>query len=184
MGATTYTEMPESFYAGESLSLDLSFSEYRADDGWTLTVYIAGKSVGVATGTANGSRFSVSFAATTTADLEAGNYVWRAIASKAGVTAIAGSGTVKVVANIAKATAGAMQTFEERMLGVVEAVLEGRITQDIEAFQIAGRAVTKIPVRELVQLREVYKRAVDAQQNPGRHRPQMRVSFTGTESEA
>ena len=42
------------------------------------------------------------------------------------------------------------------MLDAIEAVLEGRITSDIEQYQIAGRQITKIPIRELKDLRQEY----------------------------
>lgn len=182
MGATPLTEVPTRVYAGTTLDLDLSLPSYPADDGWTLTLYYAGKSVGNKAGTANGSRFSVVLDETETA-LLAGNYVWRLVVVKSPTTAIAASGVFEVVADISTAAAGDLQTFEEKMLAVIEAALEGRLTSDMEAFSIAGRSVTKIPIKELVELREVYKRAVDAQRNPGRFRPQMRVTFTGANGE-
>lgn len=177
------TQVPDNIYSGSTVSLDLSFDDYAASDGWTLKLYFAGKSVGSVAAIANGSRFTVELSRSFTASLEPGNYAWRAIVTNGTQDAVAGAGVTRMLANIAEATAGAMQTFEERMLAVIEAVLEGRITADMESYQIAGRAVTKIPVRELVELREVYRLRVEGQRNPGKMRPQMRVTFTGTGAE-
>jgi hypothetical protein len=44
------------------------------------------------------------------------------------------------------------------MLEKIEAVLEGRIDSDVESYQIAGRNITKIPITELIVLRDRYKR--------------------------
>ena len=49
------------------------------------------------------------------------------------------------------------QTHAEIMLAKIEAVLEGRITADIENYQIAGRQITKIPIAELLVLRDRYR---------------------------
>lgn len=48
-------------------------------------------------------------------------------------------------------------THAETMLQAIEAVLEGRITADIEQYSIAGRQITKIPVEELIKLRQYYR---------------------------
>jgi len=50
-----------------------------------------------------------------------------------------------------------MSTHAQTMLAAIEAVLEGRITADIEQYSIAGRSITKIPIAELLKLRSYYK---------------------------
>jgi len=50
------------------------------------------------------------------------------------------------------------------MLNAIEAVLEGRITADVESYSIAGRSITKIPVSELLVLRSKYKAEVQSQE--------------------
>jgi hypothetical protein len=47
-----------------------------------------------------------------------------------------------------------------KMLDAIEAVLEGRITSDVEQYSIAGRQITKIPISELLILHDRYKAAV------------------------
>ena len=46
------------------------------------------------------------------------------------------------------------------MLSKIEAVLEGRIDADVESYQIAGRQITKIPIPELIKMRQYYKSEV------------------------
>lgn len=53
-----------------------------------------------------------------------------------------------------------MASHARTMLGAIEAVLEGRITSDMEQYLIAGRQVTKIPISELIVLHSKYKRDV------------------------
>lgn len=50
-----------------------------------------------------------------------------------------------------------MATHAETMLAKIEAVLEGRIDSDVESYSIAGRQITKIPVNELLVLRDKYR---------------------------
>lgn len=52
------------------------------------------------------------------------------------------------------------KTHAATMLEKIEAVLEGRVDSDVESYQIAGRSITKIPIGELLTLREKYKAEV------------------------
>jgi hypothetical protein len=59
----------------------------------------------------------------------------------------------------------ARDTHASRMLTAIEAALEGRITSDMEQYSIAGRQITKIPVNELLVLRDKYKAEVQAEED-------------------
>ena len=60
------------------------------------------------------------------------------------------------------------KTHAATMLAAIEAVLEGRITADIENYQITSgnitRQITKIPIPELKELRDSYRAEVKAEQ--------------------
>lgn len=47
-------------------------------------------------------------------------------------------------------------THAQRMLDAIEAALEGRVTADVQSYQISGRSITKIPIAELMTLRKQY----------------------------
>lgn len=85
---------------------------------------------------------------------------------------------INIEPNVATAAAGAFNTFEEQQLAVIEAVLGGRITADIQAYQIAGRSVTKIPIDELMKMRGMLRAAVWRQENPGKIGIPYRTEFT------
>ena len=51
---------------------------------------------------------------------------------------------------------GVYQTHAERTFAVIEAALEGRLTKDLESYQIAGRSISKIPVETLMKMRGRY----------------------------
>lgn len=56
-----------------------------------------------------------------------------------------------------------MPTHAETMLAAIESVLEGRITADVEAYTIAGRQITKIPIADLLVLRDRYQAEVNSE---------------------
>ena len=60
---------------------------------------------------------------------------------------------------------------------VVEAALAGRLTSDIQSYQIAGRSVNKIPISELLQIRGRLRAAIWRQNNPGQLGVPFRVQF-------
>ena len=72
------------------------------------------------------------------------------------------SGSVVVTADLAAARAGDLQSWEEKTLAIVEAALAGRLTSDIESYQILGRAVSKIPAKDLLRLRGELRATVSA----------------------
>lgn len=49
-----------------------------------------------------------------------------------------------------------MPTHAATMKTAIEAVLENRVTADIEAYTIDGRQITKIPMAELMRLHKYY----------------------------
>jgi hypothetical protein len=123
-------------------------------------------------------------------DLQAGTFT---IANAAGVNEThAATGTVpaetydltgdELVINIEPnagiAPAGTFNTWEEQTLVVVEAAIAGRLTSDIQAYQIAGRSVSKIPIAELRTIRGELKAAIWRQNNPGQLGVPQKVTFT------
>lgn len=171
------TEPPDSFYAGTTVKLCCSYADYPASSGWSLKLYLAGPSIANFTGVASSAAFNFTLPATDTAALKPGTYVWQALASKSGETYVADEGRLEVLPNIVSARAGDLQTWEERTLAVVEAALENRLSADMEAYQIAGRAVTKIRSAELLELRARLRHEVWMQKHPGHIQPDIRVRF-------
>lgn len=171
--------IPTSFAAGTTVRYTRGYSDYPANAGWTATLLLAGASLVSAPATASGLNFVYLLTAAQTAPLAAGNYQWREVVFNAGTgdKFVADFGVVQVLPNIESAGAGDMQTWEEKTLAVVEAALEGRLASDMESYQIAGRAVVKIPAHELMKLRNDLRRAVNAQQRPGTIGPHVRVTF-------
>jgi hypothetical protein len=90
---------------------------------------------------------------------------------------------INIEPNAATSAPGSFVTWEEKTLAIVEAALSGRLTSDIESYQIAGRAVNKIPIQELKKLRGELRAAVWRQQNPGQLGVAYKVQFDTTDED-
>jgi hypothetical protein len=153
--------VPEKIVAGTTVKFQRSFADYPASDGWTYAIYFIGAQKLTKAGVANGAAFDVTLAITDTDDFTtAGAVRYQEQVSKAGEVYSVGEGTTVVELNYITAAAGATQTFEEKTLAVIEAALSGRLTSDTQSYQIGGRQVIKIPVEELIKLRNQFAYAV------------------------
>ena len=176
--------MPLSFAAGTTVKLTLSSAEYPADAAWTAKLYVAGRSVIVpVVGVASGADFTFTLSATVTAALLPGAYSWRVLATKSGEVYQADTGTVTVLQDLAQAGEGDAQSFAEKALMLVEARLLGRYLEDMESFQVAGRAVSQIPQKELLAVRDRLAEEIRLAGAGGQFIRDVRVTFSGTVNE-
>lgn len=157
---------PAGFFAGTTLKVHRAFPDYPASGGWAYKVWFNGldtfSAVGVA---AADDGFDIAIAPTDTATKRASDYSFVERLTNAGTGEVydVGEGMIRLSLNIAIAAAGATMTHEARTLAVIEAALEGRLSSDTQSYQIAGRAVVKIPITQLRKLYGEYKLAVARQ---------------------
>lgn len=175
--------VPDHFPAGTTVKFTRSLNDFLPSDGWSYTIYLNGltqKFNKAATVTDN--IFQIEFVPTDTANLNPGpfRYAERLTNSVTGeVYDITGDELViNVEPNVGSAAAGVFNTWEERTLVIVEAALSGRLTSDIETYQIAGRSVSKIRISELRTIRGQLRAAIWRQNNPGQLGVPHRVAFT------
>lgn len=162
------TDMPDMFHAGTTVKYTRSDDRYPANDGWALTLYFAGVSVLTPiAGVASGTNFTVTIPAVKTKELLPGDYQWRELASKAGDSYVVAAGTVTVVQNLAAAGAGDAEPLDVILLRLVEQRLTGRLTEDMERYQIGGRTIDRIPVKDLFRYRDVLTARIRALRHPG-----------------
>lgn len=160
---------PSYFNAGTTLKVDRFFTDYPASD-WTYTWYLVGASVlsVQATSDTNGVDFHLVVSAEQTATLTPGAYkfVGRLTASDGEVVDVE-NGRIMVNPDPALLQPGDAVSNEEKTLAVIEAAIAGRLTKDMESYSIGGRSVTRIPIKDLLQLRGTYRSLVWRQRNPG-----------------
>ena len=196
MAFTIPTVEPEVVMAGTDWHWTMELPDYPASEGWTLTYYFRGPSILniVATRVGTTNTYDAKALAAATQNLLPGRYSWQGI-----VTGVAGEthvarpiaddsgdpetlGELTVLQNITTAIAGDYQTHAEKTLGVIEGEIYNRINnlKSIEAYAVAGRQVSKIPLKELVRLRSVYQGLVRRERNPGSIGTDIAVTFGDT----
>ena len=195
MAPTTPTGFPASVRIGDSIRFRIpDHADYPQSEGWDLQVWLQGDArlvddtdITVAFQSSGDDAYhwlvTADQTATSTLTIESGTegrYRW--IGRFAGSGDYAGRyetvyGELCLVEQNPAAAATSFQTHNERTLAVIEAALESRLTSDIENYQIAGRAVSKIPVADLVKLRAHYAAAVKIERS-GRLGRAHQIHFT------
>lgn len=170
--------------AGDTWRWKITDSTYPVAEGFSLSYAVLGASKltwDAAWVSSSVSTHTVTIPATATADLAAGRYeitrIWTGSAGTAGQVYTTKLAPLTVEPNPATAGAGDRQTWEERHLAVVEAVLSGRITDDIAMYQIGGRTVSKLPLQELLTLRSSLRQAILFQRT-GQFGQRIRYAFS------
>lgn len=162
----TTARLPEKLPAGDSLNRTFVLADYPASAGWVLSFSLVSSSALIsltATGTAEG--HVLELGASTTAAYAPGTYSWSAYVSRAAERFTVATGRIEVLRNLAASTAGAdLRTHARRTLDAIEATIEGRASSDVLSYEIAGRSLSKIPVAELLNLRDRYRRDVRAEE--------------------
>lgn len=184
--AERLTVVPDAITAGTSVEMTLTYADYPADGGWTLALLFNGPTANQLSvaGLTNGKSFNVTLSAANTVTLGTAappdglGLHWTARLTNGTDIKDADEGDLLVYPD--PTTAGAYHSQAEKDLTAIRAVLNGRITSDIEAYQIAGRAVTKIPIRDLIALRDSLERRVDAEKRPGIMGPTVLPRFVST----
>lgn len=174
------TSEPTELTAGDSWQWDKTLGDYRPTDGWALEYVLVGAmpfaiNVTNARLVVSGDTYQVRVPAADTASLAAGAYRFAAYVSKAGDRFEILRTAVAVRANIATLTDG--RTVAEKELAIVDAAISGRLTNDLQSYQINGRAVNKIPIEMLYQIRGRLRSQVWRERSPGQLGRPVRMRF-------
>ena len=166
MAADIPTTEPGVLNVGDTWKWTKTLADYPADV-WTLT-YRFKSSVGgfEVVASASGTDHSVTVAYGTTAGYAAGFYGWVASVSNGSERYIVDSGTCTLNPDYRAGTATAAydgRTHARTVLDAIEAVIEGRATVDQQEYEIAGRRLKRMPVADLLKLRQHYKTEVQSE---------------------
>lgn len=167
MGAPIPTNEPETFSAGDSLSWKKSLADFVPADGYSLTYCFRGLNLTSldVTSTASGATHLVTIATDASASLIPGEYTVAGYAVKSGERVEIYRGTVAVTQNIFTIEAGKdTRTQARRILDNVEAVIEGRASSSILGSTVDGTRLDRIPMVDLIMLRDKYKQLVLSEQ--------------------
>lgn len=95
-----------------------------------------------------------------------GTYTWQlnVTETSSGNKAVVDSGMFTVVAD-ADTDSADLRSHAEIMVSKIETLLSGKADSDVASYQIAGRSLTKLSFKELVDARDHYRREVVQMKN-------------------
>lgn len=175
----TLSALPDFFAAGTTVKYSRSYSDFPANGGWTMKLYLAGAQTTNVSAVANGAGFDLTLTSILTAGLTPGVYRWIERVTNGTETYDPAQGTVTVKANVASATPGSLQTWEEQELPKVEQAITDLIASGVTSYQIGSRSLTKQDLTELYKLRASLRATIQAQQTGSATR-KVPFAFTGT----
>lgn len=154
--------VPEELTIGDTWEWTDELSEYPAPT-WTLNFHLV-NSGGVIqiTASASGEDHASSVLPATTSGYTAGRYRWAAQVTDGTDTFTIEKGWVEILPDPTIAQDARSQA--RRTLDAIEAVLEGRATRDDLNVSVNGRAISRIPIPELLQWRDRLKEEVRVQE--------------------
>lgn len=165
------TTEPSTITAGLTVVWSRAFGDYKPADGFALKYYFRGAGSLNITADGTGANWLVTLKASDTAKLKKGTYQWAAYAEKGAGDTLerydVARGVAAVEPSIVAANAGDLVSHEERMIALIECVLEGRIDDDVQQATMDGRSIMKIPVLELRAIRKAMKRKLWRKRNGG-----------------
>jgi hypothetical protein len=157
-------QIPKIFNAGDTLQFSASFtsvnSAYTPGNGYSLEYYVRGECNFTATGSANGADngWVVNFPPTATENVPGGLYSYIARVKKNADVFTVDQGNITVKPNLETAEADTQVEHVQRVLSAIADAIEGRITDDVQQFSIAGRSLVHIPAMELLEIQSRYMR--------------------------
>lgn len=155
----TLTALPPALNAGDSLDIEMSEPLYSAADGWAIVHELRGASDITITSTGSGTTHTVALASAATEDWAPGAYWYARLAVNAAASkrVTLGTGQLTIRPNLAAIT-GAYdgRTTAQQILEAIDARLLNRATTDQNKYTIAGRSIDRIPVAELISLRDKF----------------------------
>jgi hypothetical protein len=160
MSVTTYE--PRVIVIGETLIWEKELADYLPSDGWALSYSFRGAGPGFdQAATYEDDIFQITVAATVTVNLLAGAYYWQALVTKGSEKHLVDEGEVKVkagLAAVASNTAVDNRSPVKKILDAIDALIVGRVPQDVHMYMIGNRQLQHIPVEQLINLRKHYAR--------------------------
>lgn len=174
MAIDIITYEPKVLIAGDTwkwkrtdLGIDYPSSE------WTLSYEGRGASTGTISITSGrdgtSEDYLVNVSATTTASYVVGQYTWSAFVTKSSERYQIRSGFWEVKENLATASAGFdNRSFARKTLEAIELLLTGRASNAVERYRIGDRELIKIPMEELLTIRDKYRAEVNREDNAER----------------
>lgn len=152
---------PDILVAGDTATWRRTLPQYPATDGWLISYALVQQQTGLQiliTGTADGADHLVNVPAAVTKAWSAADYAGAGYCTRAatGDRFTIWRGTITIAPDLAGQTPGDPRTQARRVLDSINAVLEGRASQEVLEFTIEGTVLRKATVADLLLLRDRY----------------------------
>jgi len=147
--------IPQSLTAGDTWSWTDSLGDYPAST-WTLTYYFSGPAKFSVAASADGDDHAVSVDAATTGGYKHGSYEWIARVTDGSTVKTIASGELEVEPNLANEAID-HRSFNQRAFEALQAVIEGRATNDHLSFTIAGQSLSRMSWDDLLKAYDRFK---------------------------
>jgi hypothetical protein len=156
---------PLEITAGDYIQWKRVLSDYPAGT-WTLSYALINATDKITITAANsGGDHLVTLAAATSADYTPGEYKWQAYVTSGSQRITVASGTITIKPDFSSASALDNRTHVKKTLDAIEAVIEGRASQDQQEYSIANRSLKRTPLADLLMLRDKYRGYYLSEQN-------------------
>jgi hypothetical protein len=162
--------VPKSFMAGNTVSWTETFTSYPASE-WELSIYLLSKDGKIQIdGVEDGDSFDIELDPATTKDYTPGIFSWTAFVYKETESVVTeryqvGQGTIEILADIAQLSAGYdTRTLNRRILDALNDLIEGKAIDDVASYSIAGRSISLMPIKDLLDWRDRYAQYVRAEE--------------------
>lgn len=157
----TASDPPARFAAGDTLRWRFASADYPASAGWSLAYRLVGAGVALTIpATADGDGFIAEATAANTGALAITSpglpCTLYGYASKGAERFVMFQAPCMVLPNPASVT-GDQRAHAAKTLAAIEALIEGRATKDQQSYRIGDRELSRIPIPELLTLRDYYK---------------------------
>lgn len=153
---------PSALVAGTAATWKKEDPDYTPSDGYTLTYYFRGNATSasfnvVADTSTSGDYWEATITSAKTQGLPAGAYGWQAQISDGTNKHVIGSGVLTLKANLADTSEPYDPRSEvKKTLDIINQAIQDKVFRDQASYSIAGRSLNRIPLPELIQLRDKY----------------------------
>lgn len=175
MAIETLTAFPDEFFAGDTVKVIVSGSDYPAPT-WTYKLAFQGPEAFTVTATADGEDHLFTLASATTSTKTGGVYGWTMIAESEGERATIDSGTTWMKPD----PTVSVTTWAKQCLTLLRAHISGRLPSGLTSHTINGTSISKMSLPEAVKLEAHYAARVaaeDAAKAPGNDSGVIRIYF-------
>ncbi len=179
MTITVPTTEPTEIRAGDFVTWKKSLTDYPATS-WLLEYFLvkSDNQIGISA-TASGTDHLVSEAATDTKDWSAGEYHYIARVTKNTEIYTIKTGSLEILPDFETQTSGYDdRSFAKTCLDAIEAILEGKASEDVYSYSIGGRSLSKFSHAELLDARDRYRAEYNAEEiKAGRKSGKIKTRF-------